>query len=96
MNSIGERELRNLSAAVILDAITNIKKCRINLQQGERPDKDLKWLHDPDSSFPLWCEPLDISPSKFRKMFPLSLANQFYTHIRIQKSTRRIKCLSRK
>ena len=94
MNSIGERELRNISAALILGAVKSIKKGRINLQQDERPDKDLKWLHDPDSDFKVWCEYLDLCPEKFRKKYPLSLASGFYRYERIQKGTKKAPILA--
>lgn len=82
MPIIGERELRNLAAAIIADAVRDIKRGKINICGGYRPDKDLKWLHDPGSSFPMWCEALDMDPDQFREMFPLSMANGFKFYVR--------------
>ena len=89
MKDIGERELRNLAAAIIFDAIKNIERKGICISSSRRPDKDLKWLSDPHSNFPMWCEILGIEPDLFRQRYPLQLADTFKHFKRIQKTTRR-------
>jgi hypothetical protein len=96
MNSQEWRGYEKLAAAVIADAIKNIRKRIVDIYSGRRPDADLRWIHDPNSNFEIWCFIAGFDPSVFRKRFPMQLGINFRVVDRQQHYKRKLKHANRK
>lgn len=60
---------RNVAFAVILDAVENIIRKKVNVDYGTDYKKDLAWIYSEYSTYELWCEVIDLSPHHLRDKF---------------------------
>ena len=77
MNRQEWRAYERLAAAVIADALKNIKSGVIDIHNHVRADQDLRWIHDKESSFEIWCHIAGFEPDPFRKKLPEELSKRF-------------------
>jgi hypothetical protein len=64
--TLTDYDVRRLAAAVLLDALENVKKRTLVKTQHLDWRTDLEWTTRPGSSFEHWCEAVDIEPRHFR------------------------------
>jgi len=60
-------DVRSLAAAIIKDAVNNIRRRSFNAGFGIDWRRDLRWLLNPDSNFHWWALLCDIDVAKVRR-----------------------------
>ena len=68
---------QKLAAAVLVEAIKNIRRGKIDINGEARADMDLKWIHDRNSNFEIWCQIAGVHPGTIRKLYQPELAKNF-------------------
>ena len=69
---IGAAELRNIAASLLMSVYKSISKRKVDIL-GTNWQKDVRWIHDPESDYRLWCQACDFWPGYLQKKFPRNL-----------------------